>query len=61
MSVTVTTPTRADLHGELAHLLRALPYCWEELEDLAQTYQLRPAEQRAYDRIRDLRFLLGED
>lgn len=61
MPVTVERASSAELHARLDRALADVGMEYGELADLASRYMLTPEELAAWDEVRAIRFLLGDE
>lgn len=61
MSVTVERTSIAELHARLSRVLETVAMSYDDLADLASRYMLTPDELAAWDEVRAIRFLLGDE
>ena len=61
MTVTVEHASAADLHERLRRVLADVGMEYAELADLAGRYMLTPEELAAWDEVRAICFLLGDE
>lgn len=61
MSVTITHASSADLHERLQRVLAEVDMAESDLAELASRYMLTPEELTAWDEVRSIRFLLGDE
>ncbi|MGH3545387.1 MAG: hypothetical protein ACRDPW_05630 [Mycobacteriales bacterium] len=60
MSVTVVKVSRSELAAERARILAGLGVTADEIAGRAQTYTLTTEQAEAWDRLRQIAFLLGD-
>ncbi|MCV7314213.1 hypothetical protein H7J77_01440 [Mycolicibacillus parakoreensis] len=61
MAVTVEHASAAELEGRLKRILVEIGMSEGDLADLAARYMLTPEELEAWDEVRAIRFLLGDE
>ncbi|WP_267626537.1 hypothetical protein [Gordonia sputi] len=61
MPVTVERASRDQLHARLERVLAEVGMDYAALADLASRYMLTPEELAAWDEVRAIRFLLGDE
>jgi hypothetical protein len=61
VSVTIEHASVAGLHERLRRVLAEVGMDYAELGDLAARYMLTPEESAAWDEVRAIRFLLGNE
>lgn len=61
MSVTIEHTNTAELHARMHGVLAAVGMEYVELADLAARYMLTPEELAAWDEVRAIQFLLGDE
>ncbi len=61
MSITIEHVTNDELHERERRVLARVDLSYQELADLAARYLLTPEELAAWDEVRSIRFLLGDE